>query len=1724
MSNNQPVSSGQFELSNVVATASPELYAAAVRTNITHSDRNMLENWASIKNTHLDLMALPNDQAKKKYDSLNPDLQRILTDYYQVDYSTKSHTAGSNADETMNNFNKIKWSDSYKSPFRFLLEVGAQWSEIINTPYRALEQSIINGDSLANRKTWDMAASGQYLYDEDLANKLIETHGGALSYAAMHILAGQTPGEIIDSWGATNPEILDALDVMFNDPEKFQSILTDFDRAKLSVGRNTARWLNNRLDINDEANHKLFKVMGKEFTIFDLESGTLDAAFQIFADPLTYLSGGLSVVGKGGTKAQKLAKAIKENGRTAAEHFSIPEVAKYFDGYTEKIAEYTKAVNNKNYLHAAKVRNEIARFFPEHGTAAEIDVWSKAGIDSTKAMAELLDKDAVKFQYIIRGRTTDQTYQREGAAYASRTRSLKLATRNKLNDIFTGKQGFETLDETTAKDFVKDLIEGGKDLTGTHAYDDATKILDKINRKNVQNFLRYMTAIHPGNKIIYVNERAHETIDVFRRQANLVFENKAIAELLSQVFLTSHQMERVAIKKSLDELTLRKMGVHGVSGGEDYMRTILADKYGATESFAAGEKVQIPSSVKNSLLGNNGIKLEDELNLEGPVHPYQMVEAISALDYRKISEFLAMRGLANKDLNAINAIPEAIGGAFNSRTTGKLTDLWTMFTLAPMLGIRTAIDEGFMFAMYADFGIAAKIRPGGRAKKAGKALAAYSGDPSATGPLKALLFKGISKTLGVKIGPLNFFTDAERMALRERHEKIFFSGGYNSYDEMLEAAKNDLLDLAVTKYNISEEDKIRLKRLIKFNPNFMKSVSSESIIDTLLPRKNVLPSPVLNETQYTKMLDDYSLEESGNFLAKRISDMKDSELDAVMFSNFYKRFYSGGFNHNGKKIKDTNLAELFIRNRGLEHHTDVNNAIQTFMKGLGFKHNPTTGAYILPSGQVPIVKDLLLSSRQSAKYLNDTMSNLDDAALRFAADGLSDIYTVFHGSSKQFNADLLAKFNDYNVGRVGSYKTIMDNITFEEYRDLIKNHKAVDTIYTDIQPVVGDNLETIWGKFFDKTFEVMSRQTDSMIRQPIVLAHYLQYSEEYEKLFARTLQDNIDNLIKQGNNPKWAEAEARRMFEANVHEVALRQSVDRVLKYVDNPEMRTTLAFNMRTVGRFYRAVEDFWRRMYRLVEENGIGTIYRLRLINQGMAGVGAVHKDQNGDAFVIMPMDDVIFGAVDSSIRRITGNSDGVRQPLFNDLTFKLTAGNPSFQTDAGMPYLSGPAGAISVVTAKWILGKFDVTANLAEDLDNVALGDLGDNVTLKSAITPKLLRNIWRATSPDEKSVEEISALTQAMSYYQAHNLVPHEDDFKTTLPDGSIAVDEAAFNAAKQKYLDNVRITAHNIIVTRSLLGMILPFSIQAKDFKDLPDYLKNSETTSMSGSFYDVLKHVESNYTGMTDPYEQTLAMWTAKNPGKLAYTVSKNSSEIKTLMTFSNEMQNWAIKNRDSVKKYGDGALIFAPRIGEFSPGVWTWANAAELVSNIPEGQSVDQYINNYFDSLRLRQYVNAYYKTYDDAANRLVEVPYNDMDSRRKIIYEYENIRAGLKISVPGLKNYLDSGRDKEANINFVDNVYSYINSGNTDVPADVIDKANSMYNLYMDLRNNIAMIKGQGYDNEPDIKRQYKEATIDSIKLMIQDDSSGALNVFFKYGLEPLINDLSRDARSGLNTNVVK
>jgi hypothetical protein len=358
-------------------------------------------------------------------------------------------------------------------------------------------------------------------------------------------------------------------------------------------------------------------------------------------------------------------------------------------------------------------------------------------------------------------------------------------------------------------------------------------------------------------------------------------------------------------------------------------------------------------------------------------------------------------------------------------------------------------------------------------------------------------------------------------------------------------------------------------------------------------------------------------------------------------------------------------------------------------------------------------------------------------------------------------------------------------------------------------------------------------------------------------------------------------------------------------------------------------------------------------------------------------------LFKATNGTLTALAGGGlGGYSQPSFNEFTVKLRMVNPSFQQDAGLPTLSGPIAGLGVIGIKNLLGYTGLTSakQLGENIDTFALGSIGDNMNITRAVIPMSLQRVWALLPVNEKSRQEVTAAQQAVAYNAANGLF----------------LDANSTEQEKKDYLDKMRITAHNVVFLRNLMGLIAPATPTTQESKGVPDYLKRVGVTGLRPQFFDILNGITATKDGdVQDPYELALATFTGKYPGKLIYTVSRDAKQTRVLVKNTEALKSWSIKNQDLIDTYGEAAYIFAPQTGDFNAATYNWIQAAGLVEN--------KTLEKYYSDLLVAQDKQAYYDIASKQKEAILNTP--NPDERSVIIGEATAAREALKRSNPLLE-----------------------------------------------------------------------------------------------------------------------
>jgi len=935
----------------------------------------------------------------------------------------------------------------------------------------------------------------------------------------------------------------------------------------------------------------------------------------------------------------------------------------------------------------------------------------------------------------------------------------------------------------------------------------------------------------------------------------------------------------------------------------------------------------------------------------------------------------------------------------------------------------------------------------------------------------------------------------------------------------------DTTDLAVRMYGInrlSDEELDFLKDALVHNQHVMNGAAGSMAARAQLSGgySQEIAEQLVDLNNYERMLKEADVASGVKGALVDTRDLARSKefggraVSAVHFENWTRRFYGNrrvvkGLDEEtgAEKFYKFSPVEAFFDNNGLRTADDFAKAKQMLLSSVGVKANgkiikqlgddaknvSTRYTYVVDDAEA--LKDFLKMSARTTQLRQKGFTDMDIAADQVDRI-LLDMYKTFHGNANKFNDALYARVKSSYAGYTADeaakgieiknkWNLATQALEFDEFAKLTDGFTPAGRMYTtlDIEGLV--DVESAFAKLGNNMMEIMDRQVTGLLRQPAVMTTYMRIRKNYSKLQQQEtrslVNSQLKNLKDEGIDPNaikyrlpsgepvtWKDdiiRDVKELTAKKYSEVAIQQAADTVLKFADNPNIRTNFALSFRNVGRFYRATEDFWRRVYRLKDASP-RVLYRMRLMHTGIDANGDVYEDAKGDPYIIMPMDDAIFKTVENVTRALTGNS-AFQQPLFNDVTLKLKLANPSFSPDAGMPTLSGPIAALGVIGMKQILGATGVTGKkVAEEIDNYALGSIGEGMDLVRALVPASLQRLYAILPVNEKNRQESTAAMQAIAFNAAQGNIPKATD----------TADQ------KYEYLKNVRLSAHNLMVMRSVLGLVSPITPTIQESKGVPDYLKNVGITGLRPEFYDIVNAITKKYGGdIQDPYDLAVATFVGKNPGKLIYTVSRDEKQTNVVIQKTKEMKNWYIQNEGLVKKYGEAAFIFAPQTGEFDAASYAWLEGANFIKN--------KDLEKYYLDVMLSQDKQAYFKIAREEREALAQTV--SPSARRAIIDVSTAQRQAMKAANPFLESAITGGGNEIASETIMFQSIEQILTDNTvSIPPATRSKLLVISSQIRDFINLSQDKEIREANNFADIKRQRKADIEALIAQMLEGD----------------------------------
>jgi len=472
----------------------------------------------------------------------------------------------------------------------------------------------------------------------------------------------------------------------------------------------------------------------------------------------------------------------------------------------------------------------------------------------------------------------------------------------------------------------------------------------------------------------------------------------------------------------------------------------------------------------------------------------------------------------------------------------------------------------------------------------------------------------------------------------------------------------------------------------------------------------------------------------------------------------------------------------------------------------------------------------------------------------------------------------------------------------------------------------------------DRAFGWMGRQNARISRSPIFIANYL---DQFEKTAQARQQFAKAVAKRRGDDAPVTDADielANKMYAQQSMDTAYNLT----LSYIDNPANRSNLAWKVRNVSRYYRATEDFYRRVQRTVTTSP-ESVWKAALVYNLLGENGFTFENDQGDMYFAYPGNQLVQKALTTAL----GDNQfpilemfGIEASEFAGLnpfsiSGKVLGLSPSLDMAANVPALMGPVTApIAVVFSKFpalaglrtlVLGKYNQPSG------NMALD------AIQSALPAGALK-LLRAGDTEWIESSMANAAFDTMAIMEAEGLLDELTVNGEPLlnVDGTPAipglVDETLFRQTDQ--WKHANLSALSLTILRLVGGFTVPAYPQGYT-ASASDFAKQFGIDSMDDAYYTLLD----KYEGDPLQFEKALSMWYAMQaptegsgtfenwtnlmPFTLSstkYNVTEQAAASLAQVRATDDVLDWyrTEETTELFNKVGDATWWLAPKTGEF--------------------------------------------------------------------------------------------------------------------------------------------------------------------------------------------------------------
>ncbi len=1441
-----------------------EYDAIAAASGLSPAERKKIERLNKALATHKTLLNLPQDVATQAANRLPTNQRKDLVQTFGAEPPEEKPDRG---------WFGTAWHYTGYQAFKGLTAVSDFMTRLPRTAQIAIDEDLNLQDA------WNESGKdGEKKFNEKRLTDAREKYGNVAVNVAMRISAGEKPEEIMATAtpeeqyylrladktiteipGMTDPRNLDAARDLFDDT------ISAVNAAKYSPGR----WAANIIDAfvpGDFYENGFF---------YKLTSGAVDALYRFRTDPLLAASWVNKTVKLSKYSLDVVVGSAAKGGTKLDDYFNMPTVQGFWNQYGSKLDTLRKAVQKGDKLEAATTRKELARMAPEFGPAV-IKIFEKSEVtNAEQAKAFFLNtRDVVDN---IKGVVGRRRIILPKLDTARKTRIALATTANRIfnideigprlfDDAFFGQPATEdgilkTIKDMSPEEIAKKLKEGGrKDF----ARFSTARIWRNVNAMK-DSAKRKFTPI-PMFRNDNFDLMADDAGEKIYRLSAVVFPTRE-SRLISETF---QGMEDVGARYDLflglwDQIT----GIRGANlVDEGNLVTRILRRKGKT-MFS--------------------LNRTDEFATK-PVLPSEMNTVVSAPSMADL-EALTSRSLLYKMTLGIG----------NSKAGEYITSLWSFFTLAgPRYAIRNAGEDLMVNLAIGEsvWGITKGRYLSTRLNTAFKQIKAEGFEAMANNPLGIalrILNNKDHKMYMEKYADLEVSIVTKREELASLRETLSKTKDFKVIEELsskINALETDLQGGLVEQTRRVLAEALTQGRVYRFANRFgLKPIGDDEV--------EFLTEQII----YGDIENLFSVVSEGGFNFASGADYIESAMDLVKATGSK----TGELRLDIDAVrKNYSVAANRLGFRAIGPTIENEASLLSYLLRISFYSNDELGSIAVANladdaaGESAAIKKIFdwLKTDRGQKLMKEarlsTEENIDE--LRYAQIVYNRAKEIFtRRDNGELNTELLDKIRTFDP--VKQENIVSGKIGLD---DLPDDDNLLPSAFVGPELVPISDTGNVTSSFMKNGWVWLGLANARMSRQPLAVMEII----KIRKTMRETgLEEAYIAQFTKGLNPglitRWDEAV--RNGKRELAKIVEERAVNNILSYVDNPLVRSQVAFSSRNFARFYRAQEDFYRRLYRLVRYNP-ASIQRLALTFDGVAHSGWIQEDDRGELYFVYPHFTPGYKAI-QGVLKVLGVEQDFKVPFpvqFGGAVKMLT---PSLNPDSIFPTFAGPAAALPMSLLENVVNIFE--PGMGDKITRVALGQYAVDASLSSRLLPAHVNRVIDAMDQDERNSQYASAYRKAVTYLEATgNGIPQKLD-----EDGNIIPPTAG---ELEEYRQKIRNTTIGILATRFIYGFVAPAAPRVELKSEMAEWIRDAGRANWKQTWNALLEQ----YNG---DYEEAMRKWVELYPNQVPYTVTESDRKTIAYFGYAEESNKFVTENEGLFQEYPEAAAFLIPHKGAFS-------------------------------------------------------------------------------------------------------------------------------------------------------------------------------------------------------------